>query len=121
MNYYQHHIKDFNNATRHLTRVEQALYRALIELYYSTEKPLNSDEKKLARLILARSEEEKNALLIVLDEFFTLEEDGFHNKRCDKEIGKYQANSDAKRRAGQASAAKRKQKSTGVEQNSINQ
>ncbi|MCY3212700.1 DUF1376 domain-containing protein, partial [Acinetobacter baumannii] len=27
MNYYQHHIGDFNNATRHLSLIERAIYR----------------------------------------------------------------------------------------------
>ena len=29
MNFYQHHIGDFNNATRHLTRLERSIYRDL--------------------------------------------------------------------------------------------
>lgn len=115
MNYYQHHIGDFNNATRHLTRVERVLYRDLIELYYDTEKPITSDLDYLARRIIATTEEDKNALNVVLSEFFTLESDGYHNSRCDIEIEKYQSNSKAKRKAGKASAAKRQQNSTGVE------
>lgn len=66
MNHYPHHIGDFNNATRHLTRVERALYRDMIELYYDTEQPLNSDVSKIARRVLASSEEEKHALVLVL-------------------------------------------------------
>ena len=65
MNYYQHHIGDFNNATRHLTRVERVLYRDLIELYYDTEKPITSDLDYLARRIIATTEEDKNALNVV--------------------------------------------------------
>ena len=30
MNYYPHHIGDFDYATRHLTRVERSIYRVLI-------------------------------------------------------------------------------------------
>jgi uncharacterized protein YdaU (DUF1376 family) len=84
VNYYQHHIGDFNNATRHLTRVERSLYRDLIELYYDTEKPLNNDIVWLERKMIARSEEESNALLIVLNEFFSLEDDGYHNLSVNK-------------------------------------
>ena len=47
MNFYKKHIGDFNNATRHLTRVERSLYSDAIELYYDTESVLTSDIKKL--------------------------------------------------------------------------
>lgn len=115
MNYYQHHIGDFNNATRHLTRVERSLYRDLIEFYYDTEKPLIDDVAWLNRKIMARTDEEKEALLVVLNEYFTLLNDGYHNARCDADIEKYHLNSKAKSKAGKASAAKRKQSATPVE------
>lgn len=57
MNHYPHHIGDFNNATRHLTFVERALYRELLDLYYDTEQPLNPDFNKLARRVLATSDD----------------------------------------------------------------
>ena len=107
MNHYPHHIGDFNNATRHLTRVERSLYRDLLELYYDTEQPLNSDPVKLARRVIAVTEEERVALSVVLEEFFVLQDDGWHNARCDAEIAKYQGQIEQASRAGKASAAKR--------------
>lgn len=107
MNHYPHHIGDFNNATRHLTRVERSLYRDLLELYYDTEQPLNSDLAKLARRVIAVSDEERTALGVVLEEFFVLQDDGWHNTRCDAEIAKYQGQIEQASRAGRASAAKR--------------
>ena len=107
MNHYPHHIGDFNNATRHLTRVERSLYRDILELYYDTETPLNSDPVKIGRRVLAVSEEEKCALNLVLEEFFVLQDDGWHNTRCDAEIAKYQGQIEKASRAGKASAAKR--------------
>lgn len=111
MNYYQHHIGDFNSATMCLTRVERSLYRDLIELYYSKEKPLTSDLRILKKLAMVRTDEEESALNLVLELFFELDADGFyHNKRCDEELERYKSNSSAKARAGKASAAARKQK-----------
>lgn len=107
MNHYPHHIGDFNNATRHLTRVERSLYRDMIELYYDTEQPLNSDVNRIARRVLAHTEEEVQALRSVLEEFFTMEDDGWHNKRCDTEIAKYRGQIEQASRAGKASAARR--------------
>jgi uncharacterized protein YdaU (DUF1376 family) len=116
MNYYPHHIGDFNNATRHLTRVERSLYRDAIDLYYDTEQPLPGDDfDYLAKRLLASSDEEKSALRDVLNEFFTLDGGAYHHSRCDAEIAKYRANAESKSKAGRASAAKRKQKSTPVE------
>lgn len=106
MRHYPHHIGDFNSATRHLTRVERSLYRDLIDLYYDTELPLNGDFEKLARRVICE-EIDKPALREVINEFFVLQDDGFHNARCDAEISRYQGQIAQKSNAGKASAAKR--------------
>ncbi len=116
MNFYPHHIKDFNNSTRHLTRVERSVYRDAIEFYYDSESVLTDDINKLSRRLLCVSEEEKNALKTVLSEFFIKTDSGYFHERCDVEITKYRANTSAKAKAGKASAAQRKQNSTRVKQ-----
>lgn len=114
MNYYSHHIGDFNNATRHLTRVERALYRDAIELYYDTESALTLDFEKLSRRLLANDSSEKASLLDVLNEFFNKTDDGWIHDRCEEEIAKYRANTSNKAKAGIASALARKNKSTEI-------
>ena len=120
MHYYSHNIADFNNSTRHLTRVERSLYRELIELYYDTEQPLQSvDFNRLAKRVLVQTEEEMTALGYVLSEFFQDFDGNYNHARCDVEIAKYHANTSAKAKAGIASAkarAKSKKKATPVEQ-----
>jgi uncharacterized protein YdaU (DUF1376 family) len=119
MNFYPHHIGDFNNSTRHLTRVERSVYRDAIELYYDTEQPLQCvDVAALERRLLCRSDDEKQALAAVLAEFFVLDDDGYTHPRCDAEIAKYRANTSAKAHAGKISALKRQQKLTPDKQNS---
>ena len=115
MNYYPHHIGDFNNATRHLTRVERSLYRDAIELYYDTESVLTDDFDKLSRKLLANTIEEKEALQTILNEFFICIPEGYLNERCEIELAKYRANTSNKAKAGIASALARKQKATDVE------
>ncbi len=110
MHYYQHNIKQFNNATPHLTRVERALYRDAIELYYDQEAPLTADFAVLARRLMARSEDEKLALKSILDEFFYLDGDIYRHDRCDEEIESYHSGKSAKARAGRASAEARRRK-----------
>ena len=125
MNFYPHHISDFNNATRHLTRVERSVYRDAIELYYDTESVLTENIERLAKRLLCVTDEEKTALKDVLEEFFELHDGGYFHERCDIEISKYRANIGAKAKAGIASAkarkkkaAERKQKSTRVKSSS---
>ncbi len=89
MNYYEHHIGDYAEATAHLTFIEDATYSRLIRKYYATEKPLPADVKIVQRLINARSKEEKNAVVSVLNEFFTLTDDGWRQERCDHEIARF--------------------------------
>lgn len=89
LNFYQHHIGDFNNATRHLSRVERSVYRDLLEIYYDTEKPLIVDVGKLARRALCVAQDERDALELVLAEFFEMADDGYHNARADRELEAY--------------------------------
>jgi uncharacterized protein YdaU (DUF1376 family) len=89
MNYYEHHIGDYAEATAHLTFIEDATYTRLIRKYYATEKPLPIDVKLVQRLINARSKEEKNSVISVLNEFFTLTDDGWRQERCDHEIARF--------------------------------
>jgi uncharacterized protein YdaU (DUF1376 family) len=90
MNYFEHHIGDYAEATGHLTFVEDAAYSRMIRKYYAQEKPLPADVKQVQRLVGARSREEKVAVDTVLQEFFFLDTDGWRNKRCDAEIARFQ-------------------------------
>lgn len=89
MNYFDHHIGDYDQATAHLTAAEDGIYHRLLRKYYATEKPLPADMPTLQRLVRARTKEEKQAAEDVLKEFFTLEADGWHQARCDTEINEY--------------------------------
>jgi len=60
------------------------------------------DEKRLGRLIIACTPEEIDALYAVLNEFFTLEADGWHNARCDAELLKYRGMEKSASIAGKA-------------------
>jgi len=123
MNYYPHHIGDFNNATRHLTRIERSIYRDLIDYYYDSEKPLPDNLEYICRCILADDEIQVYAVQQVLREYFILTDKGYENDRCNEIIKEYKRNAKNKSKAGKASAiarkslkAKEKTESTGVEQ-----
>ncbi len=84
MNYYPFHIGDFAAHTLHLTWEEDIAFRRMLDWYYLNEKALPGDASKVARLI--RMPKSREAIDVVLAEFFVLSEDGYHNKRADAEL-----------------------------------
>lgn len=102
MNYYEHHIGDYAEATAHLTFVEDAAYSRMIRKYYAQEKPLPADLKAVQRLIGARTKEEREAVETVLAEFFEQRDDGWHNRRCDAEVARYQDKQAKAKRSAEA-------------------
>lgn len=108
MNYYEHHIGDYAQATAHLSFIDDAAYSRLIRKYYAEEKNFPADIKSVQRLVGARTKDEREAVANILNEFFTLESDGWHNKRCDAEIAKYQSKQAKARASAQARWDKRK-------------
>ena len=102
MNSYPRHIGDWMKATAHLTEIEECIYGRCIDQYYIREKPLPTDVAQVCRLVRAISPAAKKAVMIVLDEFFVLQDDGWHQKRCDEEVEKChskQADSEARKEA----------------------
>lgn len=97
MNYYSHHIGDYLIDTAHLSILEDGVYRRLMDRYYATEQPLATDEAALFRIIRARTDDEKEAVRVVLVEFFSETPDGWTHKRCDEEIAIYQAKAEKNR------------------------
>lgn len=89
MNYYEIHIGDYIKATAHLSMLEDAAYRRLMDAYYTREAPLPLDRKAVHKLARAQSKDERAAVDYILDEFFTQADDGWHQSRCDEEIMKY--------------------------------
>jgi uncharacterized protein YdaU (DUF1376 family) len=89
MHYYQFNIGDYAKSTKHLTLLEDLAYRRLLDIYYDTEKPLNTNVKQLARIagMSAHTDEITN----VLSDFFTETEEGFTQKKAACEIDLYQA------------------------------
>ena len=107
MNYFELHVGDYDKATAHLTACEDGIYGRLLRRYYDTEAPLCADLKALQRFVRARTKEEQQAVETVLQEFFALEADGWHHKRCDSEIQRYRDKSQKARESVSKRWAKR--------------
>ena len=95
MHYYQHHIGDFQRDTASLSDADTLAYLRLIWMYYDTEQPLPNDPKKLAFRIGSNAD----AVQMLLESFFTLENDVWKQKRCDAELEVYHAKSDRAKNA----------------------
>lgn len=89
MNYYEHHLGDYAKDAGHLTLIREGAYRRLIDVYYSREAPLPADIEQCCELARVTSKPERQAVVDVLERFFDLQADGYHQKRCDEEIEKY--------------------------------
>jgi uncharacterized protein YdaU (DUF1376 family) len=77
---------DYATATRHLSWDEDAAYRRLLDAYYTREAPLPADMRQVFRLVVAASQEQREAVETVLNEFFELTDEGWVNRRADREI-----------------------------------
>lgn len=91
MNYFEHHIGDYDASTTHLTWAEDLAYTRLIRLYCRRELPIPVDLADACRLIRAASREQKAAVESVLREFFEFQADGWHHARYDDAIARYRA------------------------------
>ena len=89
MNYYERHLGDYSKDTAHLSMIEHGAYGLLLDRYYSTEAGIPADQAH--RVARARTREEKQAVDVVLSEFFQMIDGVWVNKRADEEIEKFQA------------------------------
>ena len=87
MFYYNFNIGDYLKHTAHLTSEEDLAYRRLLDVYYDTETPIPNDIPRVSRRLRVASETVK----LVLEEFFHATEEGYRNKRADREIAAYHA------------------------------
>lgn len=103
MHYYQFNIADYRKSTQYLSFLEHAIYRSLLDSYYLDESPLCGDLAKLMRLHGVRTNDEKEAFNLVIEDFFVLKDGLFHHEKCDQVLAKIYEKSEKAR----ASAMKR--------------
>ena len=89
MNWYKHHLGDYDSHTAHLSWDEDLAYTRLLRAYYRLELPV--PEADPYRLVRAVTNDQRAAVDAVLKEFFILAGAEWHNKRADQEIAAYRA------------------------------
>jgi uncharacterized protein YdaU (DUF1376 family) len=108
VNYYQFHIADFALHTSHLSLEEECIYRRLLDYYYDTESPIPEKTDLVIRRLRLKGYEDSVAL--ILNEFFVLQADGWHNLRADSEISEYNKKADRARENGKKGGRPKKNK-----------
>lgn len=116
--WYPRHYKDYQMDTSHLSMVEHGAYTLLLDHYYLTGKPLMADIRAVARQMRCMGQEEIDAVQSVLEQFFTLQEDGWHNKRADEELARRAELIDKRQTVGRRGANARWQTDSNCHSNS---
>ena len=107
MHYYSFHPGDYLKDTAHLSLVEDATYRRLIDFYYTSEQPIPVATQSVSR----RLRLDCQMVDSVLAEFFELRDDGWHQTRCDDEIAAYHALCERNRANGKAGGRRKRTQS----------
>jgi uncharacterized phage protein (TIGR02220 family) len=106
--WYARHFKDYEEKTAHLSLIEHGAYSLLLDHYYKTRGKLIANAMAIARVCRCQTDDERNAVQSILDQFFTTGEDGmYHNERADQELGLAVSVSAVRSAAGKAGAAAR--------------
>jgi len=114
MHYFEFNIKDYRADAFQLTLIQHGAYKQLIDQYCLNESPLTLNLEDLFYDLLIRGDDEKKAIVFVLEKFFDKTENGYVHKRCDAVIKKYQAKSNQSRDAVNTRWAREKGKDTDV-------
>jgi len=112
MHYYKFNIADWHLATSHLSLEEEAVYFKLINYYYDTEQCIPKETDSVIRRLRLGSV--KDLVGIVLQEFFVLQNDGWHHLRCDDEILKYHHKAEVNQRIGKLGGRPKKTQTVSV-------
>ena len=108
MNWYPRYPGDYARDTADLTLAEHGAYSLLLDNYYSTKGDIPKEITAVIRICRAFEDYEKQAVKVVLDRFFPVDEYGNRtNKRADKEQDKSKGIKEVRSAAGAVGAAKK--------------
>lgn len=110
MHYYKFEISVWNLHTAHLSLVEEAVYRRLIDHYYDTEEPIARDFNGMLRRL--RLEDYREEVITILNEFFQQVDSGYRNKHCDQKIADYKKQKKTNKINGKSGGRPKKQTET---------
>lgn len=98
MNYYKRHLGDYAKNTRTLSTYEHGVYNLILDLYYTDERPVSSEDAyAICRISGAKERAVVNRVLV---KFFKLDGDVWRHERADEEIAKYHEKSEKNKAIG---------------------
>lgn len=106
MNFYKRHIGDYLRDAGHLSLLEHGVYTRLLDVYYTREGPIPAEQA--ARLVGARTREEREAVDRVLAEFFEQVGNEWVQRRCEREIEAATTKAERNREVGKLGGRPRK-------------
>lgn len=92
--------------TAGLNLAARGAYDALLDYYYTKERPLPKDKRELYRIVRAFERWERAAVDSVLAKFFSLTDAGYTNPRAEEELAKYKKAADIHRANGSRHTSK---------------
>ena len=111
MHYYTFNIADYRKDTGHLSTLEHGIYRQLLDWYYLEEVPIPKETQTVIRRLRLGSDSDIQSLQNVLSDFFVLQDDGYHQLRCDDQIEKYHDKSEVNKVNGKLGGRPKKTQS----------
>lgn len=100
---------DYSRDTAHLSMIEDAAYRRLLDAYYMSGK-VQAIASVLLRVCRAITPEEQSAVERVADEFFNVVDGYLHHEKVERELARSRALSGKRSEAGKHGAAIKKAK-----------
>jgi uncharacterized protein YdaU (DUF1376 family) len=86
--WYPHHLGPYERRTGHLTMIQHGAYRLMMDECYKRQGPLPADKQAVYRLVRAITDEERQAVDSILDQFFSSTPDGYTQERVSLELAK---------------------------------
>lgn len=96
MYYFKIHVGDYAKKTGHLSPLEHGIYLLILHAYYDRE--LGPTLLEATRWARARTEEEKHAVLGILDEFFMFDGERYSQARVEEELESYRGRAEVNRK-----------------------
>jgi len=115
MNFYKRHIGDYLKDAGHLSLLEHGVYARLMDVYYTRESGIPDDQA--CELLRAKTKTEISAVKKVLQNFFSLSDGIWIQKRCEDEIGNASAKAEKNRLNGQKGGRPQKNASNAESEN----
>ena len=108
MNFFKFYIGDYQRDTNRLSWEQDLAYRRLLDEYYATGQPLPTDRAECYNAARCMTPEQQLAVDMVLERYFWIQNDEYHNTKADRLIEEAAKYTDSQRTKGKKGGRPRK-------------